>query len=516
MSKQVQDEDKYENEQIEAAFRKTVEDAARFAGVEPYQVTRIMWRPFTKDVLSERTVNQMGGFTFLKEQFFPYPISPFADKALRKMDTNQLSEFVGDIVGQVAAAKGMAVSDMTANEFFRYIKWGYGKNAVGIAGDVITRAGGYNRIRDGYNEVEPTAAAIDRSRLSQHARIHRKIGAMNAEKQYVFDRIAHFAKDLFHGTIPDRIPKLKAPKVAEEVHHLLISDTHYGSNIRKMHTGLLDYGPIEEARRTASLIRQTVLHQRPGVTTDLVLWLIGDLIENLMHSTKDGAITSEQVMRAIHIITQLIRGLAHQYRRVHVVVQTGNHDRFPHIDPGRAINNKADSFATLIAFAAMNALSGLENVTWCIDDTPYSIVEVFGFRFLGSHGDTFMSIAHAGKKVDVAKLMNMADTFNSDFEKNERVDAFFFGHHHVFVNTSPDADFVFNAALPPPNEFARVVNASPKSKNGQTLIVTRPDNPVFYTALLKVGKKDDQDETLDALVNPYFGKPNAQYQFEPR
>lgn len=488
----------------EEAFRHVMNKAAKALCIEPYQVTRDQFLAFGEGICSRRAVQQMGGFTYLKDQFFPYPVSPFVTEEAQQLKGDALADYIAEIIKKVAKEKDIPISTLTWNEFRRWIRWGYGNNAVGIAGNLITKAGGYNRIRDGNHVIEPTKEIVDRTRLMRHAAMNRKLGEAAAEKQYIFNRLDEWAKQ-FSGAINFHIPKVHYKAPAEETYHVVISDDHFGSDIKVAHTGILPYGTVEEARRLASVARQLIQRVKDKRKSDLIIWMLGDIIENRLHTPKDGEIISRQIMRAMKLLTQFIRVLAPYFRHITVVGQTGNHDRLVNVDPKRAIVDKSDSAATIIYYAVMNACDNLGNISWEVPETPYSIKKVYDFRFLGTHGDTFFAVRNTSKTIPIGDLVNAANNYNAALDTEDRINAFIFGHHHSYSHTAPSDDFIFNSPLTPPNAFGQVVGASPKSQCGQMMFVSVPDNPVYYSALLRVGKKDDKDASLDELIKPFVG-----------
>src|SRR5690606_4717458 len=137
--------------------------------------------------------------------------------------------------------------------------------------------------------------------------------------------VQHFSETVFSGRVkPYNPPKSKA-KIKRAL-FLTLSDLHFGADIRSEETGHLSYGKVEEARRFAEVIKQTIEYKpQYRKETELHVNLLGDIIQHKLHDPQDAAPVSEQVCRAIHLLSQGISQLGENFGKVIVHCATGNH-----------------------------------------------------------------------------------------------------------------------------------------------------------------------------------------------
>ena len=337
--------------------------------------------------------------------------------------------------------------------------------------------------------------------------------AVIAAKEAVFAEYLNTAiKNVFRSGVPAALKARKPPKAKaiKRVLNLVISDTHYGSDLIPDETGV-SYGPVEEARRTAKVFDQAVNYKTEHRDqTGIVCHLMGDLIQGQLHDMRDGAPLAEQMARAIHILAQGLRYLSENFSRVVVPVTEGNHGRRKDRHPGRATFQKWDSNERTIYYALKKIAehAGWTNVEFHMPKTPYYRVDVLGHSLFGNHGDTVLTVGNPHKNINVAAIHNkinemMAAESAMGWPKTSVV---LFGHVH-FGSTFvlPSGVIVYtNPALIPPDNFSNSISIF-NSFTGQWLIETTEAYAAGDQRLIRVDRETDQDSSLDQIISPYTG-----------
>lgn len=289
--------------------------------------------------------------------------------------------------------------------------------------------------------------------------------------------------------------------------NLVISDTHFGSDIKKEDTGRLDYGPVEEARRFAKIIEETIAYKlNHRNETHLNVLLMGDLIENLLHDHADGAPLTNQFGRALHLLAQGLGHLVNHFPSITVYCTTGNHGRNIARHKQRAVSQKWDSIETMLYIALKSKLSGYKNINFVIPKTPYLVYEVFGKKIFVTHGDTVLSIGNPGSSIKTGGMEDKINAINASLPDNEEYSVFIVGHHHVASCThlSNGAVMITNGPLVPPNEFAVSLGLF-EAACGQYLFESVEDYPVGDIRYIKVDSRDDKNKELSKIIAAWEG-----------
>lgn len=348
-----------------------------------------------------------------------------------------------------------------------------------------------------------THSEVQRHRLDIEKRITNAQNKSVVESGSFFDYVKQFSDNVFKGTIKVK-PPFKAKKI-KRVHTLVLSDLHFGSDLKGDETGTADYGIIEEARRFASVIREAATYKKQyRKDTKLIVVLAGDIIENSMHDPRTGAVIAEQCCRAIHLLTQGIAYLAQFYPEVQVECATGNHDRITSRHHGRAVHQKFDSYSTIIYYAIKSSLAGNKHITVNIPKTPLSSYTVFGKRIGVTHGDTVIKTGGVYSTVNVKSLEAQVNKINSALPDKEEYAAIIYGHlhilHTIFLNNG--CVLIGNGALPPPDPFA-VSIGNFESNNGQWMFESVEGHPVGDMRAIRTGREYDKDASLDKIIKPW-------------
>lgn len=349
-----------------------------------------------------------------------------------------------------------------------------------------------------------TSTDVETYRLNIESKKVKKENKHKIESASDLDYIEKFSEKVFKGRITAgrKIPK---EFIAERTHTLILSDLHFGADISGDETAGNDYGVVEESRRFASIIKAASEYKpQYRKNTKLVVAALGDFIENMMHDARTGAVISEQICRAVHLLSQGIGYLANNYQSVEVEWATGNHDRITSRHPKRAIHQKFDSYATVIGYAVRLALQNVPNVKFNMTKQIYGSYEVYGQRIGYTHGDTFIKPGNPYTSVNVKLLENQINKLNAALPDKDEFAAFLYGHTHIghMVYLSNGCVLIGNGGLPPVDHFA-VSMGSLETNNGQWIFESVPGFPVGDARFLRTGKDVESDESLDKIIVPY-------------
>ncbi len=255
---------------------------------------------------------------------------------------------------------------------------------------------------------------IEKYRLSLEKTQNQKFNKNKLQDGSFFDYLERFSDQVFKGRVTNKRIKYKNNKI-QRVHNLVLSDLHFGSDLKGDETGSVDYGLKEESRRFAKVIKEAAKYkQQYKKHTELHILLLGDIIENSMHDPRTGAIIAEQCARAIHLLTQGITYLSNYYPKVIVHCATGNHDRITSRHMGRAIHQKHDSYSTIIYYAIKKALDKVENVSFDIPKAPISSYSALGHKIGFTHGDTVIKTGNPGNNINIKALENRYSSGNNE------------------------------------------------------------------------------------------------------
>lgn len=493
-------------------LKKLIGDAAKKYKVEPHQLNKIQFWEHAGDQISEWEVRKLGGLEGVREQLYPTPTkvtddkpaAPWAVDAVAKLNGHELSAYIANVIGECAEEYGINPHELTWYEFRRWANINYGADSEGIGRYNITRAGGFNQIRDAYFPKLPTPITVDKKRLFDQTKLNRKLGAAFAEQKFILENIEEFAKRVFSGKVsPVKVPK--GAKDIDRVVNALWSDLHIGSDICGEETGYQTFGKKEEARRLAALTKQVCSYKEQYRSRSrLSLYLLGDIIQNSLHDPRDGAVVAEQFARAVHLLSQAIAHMSASYPKVDVWCATGNHGRDMARHMERAVHQKWDSRETEIYIALKYACSNLKNVTFHIPKTPYIKVETLGSMLFGTHGDTVLKPGVPGKAINMKNLESQINKINASLPDSQEYSVFFVGHVHTPSMTFLDNGSVMitNGCMVPVDDFAVSIGVL-ESHCGQWIWESIAGHPVGDARLIKVGKQHDSNPKLDRIIKPW-------------
>jgi hypothetical protein len=482
--------------------------------VEPFQVNKIQFWDYVEkhDVkdITEWDLRKLGGFDSIRDQVYPppkekgLPENPLTTEAVGKLRGHELSSYIAEVIRQSAEDHEIVPHELTWVEFRNWGNIHFGKDDKGIGIYNITRAGGFNQIRDAYFPKMPTSNTVDKKRLLDQAKLNRRLGSAFADQQFILENIEEFSKRVFSGRVqPIKVPK--GSKKIDRVVNAVLSDLHIGSDIVAEETGYQTFGKIEESRRLAALTKQICSYKEQyRDRSSLALYLLGDIIQNSLHDARDGAVMAEQFSRAVHLLSQVIAQVAASYSKIDIYCATGNHGRDKARHFTRAVHQKWDSRETEIYVALRYACMNLKNVTFHIPKTPYIKVSVLEHTMFGTHGDTVLNPGMPGKAINIKALENQINKINASLTDNEEYSVFFVGHVHTPSLTFLDngAVMLTNGCLVPVDDFAVSIGLL-ESHCGQWIWESIKGHPVGDIRLIKVGLEHDKDASLDKIIKPW-------------
>jgi hypothetical protein len=336
----------------------------------------------------------------------------------------------------------------------------------------------------------------------------RAVTTTAAREQLFLDQLVEALEQVFEKKIPAPKLEAKSKTKTERILNLIISDTHYGARLDAREVGRA-YGPVEEARRTASIVKQVSNYKRQYRSeTELYVHLIGDLIQGQLYDARDGAPLAEQVATALRVLVQALIYLATQFPKgVTVWCSTGNHGRITSRHRDRAVNQKWDSIEMMIFVALREALRSYTNVKFEIPLSPYYTWKAFDQRGFATHGDTVLNPGYPNKEIQVQSVNKQINSINAAAGKNgEEYSLFIVGHVHVGSQTylASGSVFMTNGCLIPPDAYAGSIGIF-ETACGQWIWESVPGHIVGDSRFVVVDDKTDKDESLDKIIKPFTG-----------
>ena len=187
-------------------------------------------------------------------------------------------------------------------------------------------------------------------------------------------------------------PLYIGPDKQEQVAVLELSDVHYGLDVGSGILGPLFTGydiNVAETRMDHTFCTYTRLaHQQSFPVRRAVVYCLGDLIENSHMRPAQAQYTASHVVRQTvemgNILASCIGMLCSEFEEVEIHAIPGNHGRTTQ----KAGENAPDeTFEHLMHYLAKTKLSAQSNLKYNVYDTWYFLDMIYGFKFLGLHGD---------------------------------------------------------------------------------------------------------------------------------
>ncbi|WP_035321508.1 metallophosphoesterase [Priestia flexa] len=250
---------------------------------------------------------------------------------------------------------------------------------------------------------------------------------------------------------------------------LVLSDLHYGL-FTNNHWNKFDND--EFINRMSRLVTKTIEHGKNNKVSTLHLFMIGDLINGLIHQVTRIVNTEDavsQTMSVSEILAEVIGTLSDEFDHVKVYNCRGNHDR---VTPNRKDEIAKESFNDLIPWYLKTRLKDSENVEFVeneIDD-EIIIADIAGNKVFAAHG-------HKDKINNIAQNLTMMTKQFPEY--------IIMGHyHHHEEKEIHDVEVIINSSFSGVDEYAKDIRATSKAAQ-KFIIFTKEDKRLCtYNILL--------------------------------
>jgi hypothetical protein len=378
--------------------------------------------------------------------------------------------------------------------------WG---SARDIAEWDVRRLGGFSALKKQLFPFRPEEDDVSAFWLkSDNAKDNKDLKLATRDEAF-FKSLEKYSDRVFSGKMKPAVVK-SSGRATDRVITAVLSDLHFGSDIKREETGH-NYQKIEESRRLAKVVSEIANYKiQYRDRTDLELLILGDVIQNQLHSPMDGAVLAEQCARAIHLLSQAVGVLAGSFKKIRVRCATGNHGRNTARHQSRAVDQKWDSIETIIYYAVKKACAALKNVEFFIPKTPYGTYSVFGSNILYTHGDGAINPGNPGKAIAIGSLENQTNRINASLPDHGEYSVFIVGHVHTASSThlGNGAVMLTNGALCPPDQFATTIGIF-ESSAGQYVFESIKGFPFGDSRFIRVNSDTDKDKSLDSVIKPW-------------
>lgn len=258
-----------------------------------------------------------------------------------------------------------------------------------------------------------------------------------------------------------KVPAWLTPKKASKVHRatpvLMLSDLHL-DEVVDLHEmdGINEYNrEIANVRleRTVNGTVDLLKNYVSGVHYDgMVVALLGDVLTGEIHdelARTNEAPTAASVVYWVPRLASALRHLAEEFGRIYVPCVDGNHDRYYPKTPRK--KRAESSFAWIIYNWLADTCRDDNRISFGISTSPEQLINVYGTRFLLSHGDGFRSQGGVGGLYPsmlkwLLKKHQLYSQTKNDF------DFALLGHWHQLL-WGPD--FIVNGSLKGYDEYAK-------------------------------------------------------------
>ena len=357
------------------------------------------------------------------------------------------------------------------------------------------------------HEATPSGGELGQKRAVAHANTHRRaLERQIGDVEYIYERLVTALQTAVEKN-PPILTKLPKPKIKKEAAQdkaivLHISDTHFGIVIDEEEVLGNKFDWTIASRRLAYLAKAVIEFGKDF--TKLVIVLNGDVIEGKIHNDDNGVdLLAEQCDGTRQLLTSLIDLFRSFFDTIEVYCTSGNHGRWPFKGPGRATAQKYDSASTLIYRGLEAIFRDIEDVTFSIPKTPFSVFDVCGHTVFATHGDTNgFEIGNPGKSISTDKLRTIAMTIECS-KLVGSPEIYMVGHYHFpmwcrIPNGPDNAHFMINGSLSGIAAYANSIGIY-SGTPVQTFFVTTDKKAVESFHQIDLHHAD-KDESLNKLI----------------
>jgi hypothetical protein len=362
------------------------------------------------------------------------------------------------------------------------------------------RSGLWNDVKRSY--FPAPIDAVSKFSLKEYQKSHNATEAEMSSFRYYLDMIMGEVHKL-----PTVDVKPYKPSKVTSINRAVTSlwgDWHIGTNLVPEESGV-KFGPVEEARAVAFLVK-TVLDYKTDHrdNTRLIINIIGDLIENMLHGYNGAIPVPLQIIRCTSLLRQAFAHLSAGYREVDVFWVAGNHDRNPMIHPKRAIHDRqVQSFSSIIALILKQELEHKNsNVKIHISLKPEIAYDLFDHRIHGGHGDLFTTVPNPGKTLNVKDILHQVLVLNNKEIQDGRkpFEVHHLGHVHTpgILYVDEYCKLAINGPLLPPGMFAQSIGIR-SGVRGHLLYESTPEYAIGDNRLIYLNGSE-LNSSLDKII----------------
>lgn len=407
----------------------------------------------------------------------------------------QLDDIVADIK-KVSASLGIPPTMLSHSKYLR----GGGKYILGNH-SALTTLGGYRYVVNSY--FPPVVLPGVKNELDKVKGEQRKIIRSLGEGESFFVELEKALAKMPKIPNPGRPYKFGRKTKTNRAIGVVVSDLHIGHDVDPEETNH-KYGRVEEARTVAHITR-TVCEYKIDYRkeTELHVFMIGDMIENILHGNFGQDLLHIQTCRAIYILTQMLKHFSSNFKTVHVYCIPGNHDRDTAIHKSRAISQKYNALGTTIYYAIHNGVRDRKNIIWKQPKTPWLDVTILGHRIYATHGDTNFSIGNPGSKIDTSRIETKMNRINASLRDRDEYKIFIGGHVHtgLVMRMNNGCYLIVNGGGVTPDSYVNTMD-----------IMESPQSQVMFEITEKYAVGDSRfiemsgvakEAKLDKIIVPY-------------
>ncbi len=294
-----------------------------------------------------------------------------------------------------------------------------------------------------------------------------------------------------------RVPEwLAPPRRARDRHRatltLLLTDSHFDEEVDPAQVdGINAYNREIAELRLRRCFERTILlgrHYLGGVEYDGVALLIGgDMFSGNIHEELARTNADTLFGSLLHWIGPVVAGigmLADEFKRVHVTGVPGNHGRMTRKPIAK--NRAADNLDWLLYRLVAREFARDGRVTWSVPTAADAHVQIYGTRFLLTHGDQFRGGSGIAGALSPLLLGSHRKT-RRQAAAGKPYDLMVMGHwhQHIFL---PSRGLIVGGCLKGYDEWAYVSNFEPEPPQ-QALWITTPERGITFSAPVFVGDR---------------------------
>lgn len=252
---------------------------------------------------------------------------------------------------------------------------------------------------------------------------------------------------------------------------VLFSDWHRGSKSNN-HWNL--FTDVEFEKRVRKLVDKTILYGQEQKIKTLHVFLMGDLINGLIHVTTrienmENIVQSTKIVA--ETIAQVLVEFADEFDEIKVYSARGNHDR---VTPNKAESVSKESFFDFIPWYLEARLKDVDNVEFIENeyDDEIIVTKICGYNVFAVHG-------HRDKMSNVVANLSQMIKVLPDY--------IFMGHyHHHEENEFHMCEVIINSSLSGTDDYAKELRRT--SKAAQKFIVFDKDEGRLCTYNIRLDK----------------------------